>query len=138
MHRIVGIKFHFKQRILNFVLKRYFVGNMKKGWISERIFQANEAHQIFRKKRTFLTLRYAHYQEVRNVRFLEKLAWFVSFKHPFWDSPSCLLPTISGLKIKVNITINFCLFKLVRVSNFNLNRQPWFLMTNLPQRVLPD
>ena len=28
---------------------------------------------------------------VRNVRFLENLACFVYLKHPFWDSPFCLI-----------------------------------------------
>ena len=30
-------------------------------------------------------------QGVRNVRFSENLAYFVFFKHPFWDSPFCLI-----------------------------------------------
>ena len=53
-------------------------------------------HAKFFKKRTFLTPWYAHvrtcaYQGVRNVRFLENLAYFIFLKHPFWDSPFCLI-----------------------------------------------
>ena len=59
--------------------------------------QENKVRQIFRrKKRTFLTHWYAHvrtcaYQGVRNVCFSENLAYFVFLKHPFWDSPFCLI-----------------------------------------------
>ena len=31
------------------------------------------------------------YQWVKNVRFSENLTCFVFFKHPFWDSPFCLI-----------------------------------------------
>ena len=31
------------------------------------------------------------YQGVRNVRFWKNLACFVFLKHPFWDSPFCLI-----------------------------------------------
>ena len=31
------------------------------------------------------------YQVVRNVRFSENLVCFVFLKHPFWDSPLCLI-----------------------------------------------
>ena len=53
-------------------------------------------HATFSEKRTFLTLWYAHartyaYKRLRNVRFLENVACFVFLKHPFWDSPFCLI-----------------------------------------------
>ena len=31
------------------------------------------------------------YQGIRNVRFSQNLACFVFLKHPFWDSPFCLI-----------------------------------------------
>ena len=34
------------------------------------------------------------YQGVRNVRFFEDLACFVFLKHPFWDSPFCLITDV--------------------------------------------
>ena len=34
------------------------------------------------------------YQGVRNVRFSENLACFVFLKHPFWDSPYCLITDV--------------------------------------------
>ena len=72
-------------------------------------------HAKFSEKRTFLTPWYAHqslflnkdaglrpatlckkrlwcaYQGIRNVRFSENLACFFFMKHPFWDSPFCLI-----------------------------------------------
>ena len=49
-------------------------------------------HAKFFEKRTFLASWYARaYQGVRNVRFSENLACFVFLKHPFWDSPFCLI-----------------------------------------------
>ena len=48
-------------------------------WISKRVFQKNKAK--FSEKRTFL----------RNVRFSGNWACFFYLKHPFWDSPLCLI-----------------------------------------------
>ena len=46
-------------------------------------------------KQTFLTPRYAHAcKEVRNVCFSEILACFDFLKHPFWDSPFCLITDV--------------------------------------------
>ena len=44
-------------------------------------------------KRIFLTplIRTYAYQGVRNVRSLENVMCFVFLKHPFWDSPFCLI-----------------------------------------------
>ena len=50
---------------------------------SQRVFQENKAHQIFRKT----NIPYS----VRRTRFLEILACFVFLKYPFWDSPFCLI-----------------------------------------------
>ena len=51
-------------------------------------------HVKFSEKRTFFTTWYAQvraYQGIENVRFLKNLACFVFLKHPFWDSPFCLI-----------------------------------------------
>ena len=40
------------------------------------------------------------YEGVRNVRFLENLSCFIFLKHPFWDSPFCLI-TDEVMKIKL-------------------------------------
>ena len=49
-------------------------------------------HAKFSEKWTFVTPWCARtYQGVRNVRFSENLACFVFLKHPFWDSPFCLI-----------------------------------------------
>ena len=44
--------------------------------------------EVSRKKRLF---RACTCQGVRNVRFSENLTCFVFLKHPFWDSPFCLI-----------------------------------------------
>ena len=71
-----------------------FVGNKAKGRISKRAFEENKVRQIFRKtdiSYPLIRTRTCGYQGVRNVRFSENLACFVFFKHPFWDSPFCLI-----------------------------------------------
>ena len=77
--------------LLIFVL---IVGNKAKKQTSKRVLQENKARQIFRKTNIFAPW-YAHarvpYQGVKNVRFSENLACFVLLKHPFWDSPFCLI-----------------------------------------------
>ena len=75
-------------------LEQQIVGNKAKGRISKRVFQENKAHQIFRKTNISYPLirrRTCAYQGVRNVRFSENLACFVFLKHPFRDSPFCLI-----------------------------------------------
>ena len=96
-----------------------FVGNKEKEQISKRVFQENKARQIFRKMnisypliRTFCISPYSvrmrenterAYQGVRNVRFSENLACFVFLKHPFWDSPFCLVTNKLHFKVKLSI-----------------------------------
>ena len=63
---------------------RNFVGNKAKGGISKRVFQENKARQIFQKANI-------SYPPDAHVRFSENLACFVFSKHPFWDSPFCLI-----------------------------------------------
>ena len=86
-----------KSRLQNQLRWPIIVGNKSKGRISKRVFQENKAHQIFRKTnisypliRTLTTT----YQGVRNVRYSENLASFVFMKHPFWDSPFCLITDV--------------------------------------------
>ena len=67
--------------------------NKVKGRISKLVFQENKARQIFRKTNISYPLvrkRTCTYQGV-NVRFSGNLAYFVFLKHPFWDSPFCLI-----------------------------------------------
>ena len=52
----------------------------------KRVFQGNKARQIFRQTNISYPLirtRTCAFQRVRNVRFSENLACFVSLKHPF-------------------------------------------------------
>ena len=72
----------------------YFVGNKAKGRISKRVLQEHKARQIFRKtniSKSLIRTRTRAYQGVRNVRFSENLVCFVFLKHPFWNSPFCLI-----------------------------------------------
>ena len=62
-------------------IKSQHVGNKTKGWISNRVFQESK-HAKFSVKRTFLTPWF---------RFSKNLACFVFLKHPFSDSPFCLI-----------------------------------------------
>ena len=74
-----------------------FVGNKAKGRISKRVFQESKARQNFRKTNISYPLirtRTCAYQGVRNVCFSEILACFAFLKHPFWDSPFDLFPTV--------------------------------------------
>ena len=67
-----------------------FAGNKAKGRISKRVFQENQARQIFRKTNISYPLirtRTCAYQGVRNVCFSKNLACLVFLKHPFWDLP---------------------------------------------------
>ena len=74
---------------------RQLPGNKAKGRISKRVFQESKARQNFRKTNiSYLLIRtctYA-YQGVRNVCFSEILACFAFLKHPFSNSPFCLIP----------------------------------------------
>ena len=72
------------------ILHEEFVGNKAKGRISKRVFQGNKARQIFRKTNISYPLIHKRisrisdaHQWVRNVRYSENLACFVSLEHPF-------------------------------------------------------
>ena len=96
----------------------HFVGNKAKGRISKRVFQEDKAHQIFRKTNiSYLPIRTrtCAYQGVQNVRFSENLVCFVFLKHPFWDSPFCLITDdltnqIAGMSgMKLLNSLIFCM-----------------------------
>ena len=46
------------------------------------------------------------YQGIRDVRFSENLSCFVFLKHPFWDSPFCL----------IRLDLNNCSFAVTRLT----------------------
>ena len=48
-------------------------------------------HVKFSEKRTFLTPWYAHVTGGKKYSFFWKLTCFVFLKHPFWDTPFCLI-----------------------------------------------
>ena len=63
---------------------KYFVGDKAKGRISNRVFQENKARQIFR-KRTFLTLWYAHVPFALLPKIWHKTS-FGFYRWPWVDS----------------------------------------------------
>ena len=81
----------------------HFDGKKAKGQISKWLFQENKSNQKFQKMNISYTLIctrhvHVHVKGVRNVHFSENLACFVFLKHPFWDSPFCLITVdFSGL-----------------------------------------
>ena len=74
----------------------------QKGRISKRVFQENKAPQIFRKTDISCA-----YQGARNVRFLENWACVVFLKHPFWDSPFCLITDALQIRLEHTLTQKF-------------------------------
>ena len=90
-------------------IKANTVGNKVKGRISKRLFQGNKARQIFRKTNSSYPLirtRTCAYQGIRNVRFSENLTCFVFLKHPFRDSPFCLITDGTPFQHQVKIFTN--------------------------------
>ena len=69
-----------------------FVGNKAKRWVSKWVFKKTK-HAKFSEKQTFLTHWHGLHIGVRNVLFSENLC-FVFLKHPFWDSPFCLITDV--------------------------------------------
>ena len=121
--KIVDIIFHtinlimlHKWMIQKRLPKSSFVGNKAKGWISKRVFQESKARQNARKTNISYPLirtRTSAYQEVRNVCFSESLACFAFLKHPFWDSPFCLITDgfSKSLTDKTDLTMIPCNFQ---------------------------
>ena len=87
------------------------VGNKAKGRISRRVLQENKAHQIFRKTKISYPLCLSG---GKKCSFFENLACFVFLKHPFRDSPFCL------------ITGAFCLPKTKMCSRGRPCQSSWF------------
>ena len=69
-------------------------------------------HVKFSEKRTFfypmIRTCTCAYQGVKNVRFSENLTCFAFLKHPFWDSPFCLI--IDEMFFKVGVLKSFLTF----------------------------
>ena len=100
-------------------------GNKAKVRISKRVFQESKARQNFRK--TNIPLHKCAYQEVRNVCFSEILTCFTFLKHPFWDSPFCLIPDEIISKLIQKIKKILVVYKPVRIiqdwSDYRLSRR---------------
>ena len=99
-----------------------FVGNKEKGWISKRVLHKNKACQIFWKTITSYPLICTYtcaYQGVRNVHFSGNLVCFVFLKHPFWDSPFCLMneKLVEPRKIKMDVSTSK--IKEINLKNAN-------------------
>ena len=96
----------------------YIVGNKPKGQISKWVFEENKARQIFWKTNIPDSLICAcAYQGVRNVRFSENLACFVFLKHPFWDSPFCLITNNMYITVRCAIWYQLYSFKNVKSTH---------------------
>ena len=72
-----------------------------------------------------INIRICAYQGVRNVRFLENLAYFVFLKYPFWNSPFCLIANNCTQGFKVSM-------KCKPVILIKQNRHAKFKGKNLP------
>ena len=85
--------------------------------ISKRVFQENKARQIFWKtdiSNPLIRTRMSAYKGVRYVRFFWTFGGFVFLKHPFWDSPFCLITDVVWYCLSVNC---FCEKRLPHNSN---------------------
>ena len=79
------------------------------------MFQENKARQIFRKANISYPLIRTPtcvYQGIKNVCFSESLACFVFLKHPFLDSPFCLITDENNKLIKI-VIFNICVRKII-------------------------
>ena len=77
---------------------------------SENVCFKKTKHAKFSQKRTFLTHdthMYMCLSVVRNVCFSENLACFVFLKHPFWNRPFALLPTIKAIEQKITVGMKY-------------------------------
>ena len=78
------------------------------------MLQENKALQIFRKTNISYPLHTCAYQGVRNVCFSENLVCFVFLKHPFWDSPFCLIT--NELWKHFNVALTLMTFSIVQTQ----------------------
>ena len=63
------------------------------------------------------------YQAVRNICFSENLACFVFLKHPFWDSPFCLITDVIEIWTIFLKCTNACICTILpRDSDWPINR----------------
>ena len=102
------------------------VDDKAKRRISKRVFQENKPSQIFWKTNISYPLkrtRTCGYQGVRNVHFSENLTCFVFLKHPFWDSPFCLITDV--FKVVISFAFGSALH---RFGVLNINKVVLFKM----------
>ena len=87
-------------------MNTHFVRNKAKGRISKRVFQENKAWQVFRKTNLPPDTHMCVWVSWgKNVRFSENLACFVFLKHPFWDSPFCIIT--DGFQIQASSKLRY-------------------------------
>ena len=103
-----------------------FIGWEKqyKRWISKRVLHRNKACQIFWKTITsypppLICTYTCAYQGVRNIHFSGNFVCFVFLKHPFWDSPFCLIneKLVEPRKIKMDVSTSK--IKEINLKNAN-------------------
>ena len=102
------------------------------------MLQENKARQIFWKT-NILTPWCAHvytctcaHEGVRNVLFSENLTCFVFLKHPFWDSPFCLITNESYATIVIYKKFSYCCktlhIRYLRAGSWPLGKQGKYLV----------
>ena len=118
----------------------FTVGNKAKGRISKRVFQENKECQIFRKKNIFYPLirsRTCTYHGVKNVRFSEKLTYFVFLEHPFWDSHFCFITDDATLlKSQMSFAMRECQHSFDWIKNPYLSEISNFLSINETELII--
>ena len=73
---------------------------------------------------SILIFRRCAYQGVRNVHFSENLACFVFLKHPFWDSPFCLI-TGELLEVCQELQLFWRYYIFVSKNGYSCYQQHW-------------
>ena len=92
------------------------------GRIWKRVFQVKKARQIYRKMNiSYPLIRTGRcaYQGIRNVHFSRNLVCFFFLKHPFWDSPFCLITDeIIGVLIEMKMCIRNYRLKMLSLNHY--------------------
>ena len=104
------------------------------GRIWKRVFQVKKARQIFWKTNiSYPLIRTGRcaYQGIRNVRFSRNLGCFFFLKHPFWDSPFCLITDeIIGVLIEMKMCISKYRLKMLSLNHYQedafLHDKSWY------------
>ena len=71
-----------------------------------------------------LCTRSCAYQGVKDIHFLENLAWFVFLKHLFWDSPFCLITE------DLELQQNDCWYFLPYIHPYNHHFSMFYMKKN--------